>query len=464
MIPRTREFKKRLPIFIADTKLRQNVARNTWTAVIKRNKSVAEVENWEDLREKAYRIKQAVLNALEENLSLFQKNAEANGVNVLWASDAKAANALAEQIARKHGVRKIVKSKSMMTEEIGFNEYMQKRGYEVLETDLGEFIVQLADEPPSNLISPAMHKSLADIAQLFSEKLGIPYREDPQYLTRVARKILRSKFMEADMGVTGANFAIVENGAVAIVENEGNARMCTTLPGVHVAVLGIEKLIPTMADLGIFLTLLCRSGTGQKLTSYVSILYGLPRVGELDGPRHIYYILVDNGRRRMLKDAMLRQALYCIRCSACYNICPVYQNLGGHAYGWVYQGPIGSILTPEFVGLENAANLPFASTLCGNCSEVCPVKIPLHHLLVYQRMRVVQRGLNQPLETVFFKMFRRIMVSPKFYERAGNFLRLVQKFLSQPKIPRWSRSRVSPKLSPLGFRQWWRKRRVPSDD
>lgn len=458
MVPKTREFKKDLPRHLKEKTVLANIQRAAEIAVRKRNQSVAELSDWEKMREKAHQIRRRVIDNLGENLDQFEQNARKNGAEVLRAETAADANSLAEEISLRHGVKSIVKAKSMLSEEIGFNDYMIGKGFEVVETDLGEYILQLAHEHPSHLIGPAMHKSRAEIAKLFSEKLGIPYSDDPQLLTRTARDILREKFLNADMGVTGANFGIVENGAIVIVENEGNARMCFTLPRVHLALIGIERLIPRVEDLALFLTLLSRSGNGQKLTSYVSMINGSRLPEAYDGAEKTYYILVDNRRSSFLADEHLKEALYCIRCSACYNVCPVYRNIGGHAYGWVYQGPIGAVINPQLLGLENAKDLPFASSLCGSCTDVCPVKIPLHHLLLYQRSRIVNELKPSRIEKATFKGFVNINKSSGRLENIVKIGRIIQRMAPGGLyFPGWSKSRSFPKLAKQSFRQWWKE-------
>lgn len=458
MIPKTKEFKKELPRHLANRDVIENITRATMLTVKKRNKSVAEIPQWEEMRRQAHQIKREMIDNLEENLCEFEKNAAAKGVTVLRAKDGAEANTLAEEIARKHDAKRIVKAKSMLTEEIGFNDYMIGKGFEVVETDLGEYILQLAGESPSHLIGPAMHKSRFDIAKLFSEKLGIAYSDDPKILTETARKILREKFLNADIGVTGANFGIIENGAIVVVENEGNARMCLTLPKVHIAFIGMERLIPAVENLALFLTLLCRSANGQKMTSYISMLSG-PRLPQAyDGPEKSYYIIVDNGRSTFLADEHLKQALYCIRCSACYNVCPVYQNIGGHAYGWVYQGPIGAVITPQLLGLKNAPDLPFASSLCGSCTDVCPVKIPLHHLLLYQRNRIIKTVYRPATEKAAVSGFVLAAGSAFRFGKLGQWGAWLQRMLDGLlRVPGWSKSRELPLLAKKSFRRWWKE-------
>jgi len=465
MIPKTKEFKKELPKHLGNKALIRNIDRATRLTVEKRNKSVAEIPEWEDMREKANQIRSDVIRNLYQYLDDFEKNAVDNGIIVNRTKDAEEANLIAKKIAKEHNAKLIVKAKSMLTEEIGFNSYMIKEGYDVIETDLGEYILQIANEPPSHLIGPAIHKSRSDIGKLFSEKLGVPYSEDPKFLTETAKNIIREKFFKADIGVSGANFGIVENGGIAIVENEGNARMCFTVPKIHIAFIGMERLLPRVKDLSLFLPLLSRSANGQKMTSYVTMLTGPRKKEAYDGPEKTYYIIVDNKRSTFLEDEKLKEALYCIRCSACYNVCPVYQNIGGHAYGWVYQGPIGAIITPQLLGLENAPDLPFASSLCGSCTDVCPVKIPLHNLLLHQRKRIISEVKTSTIEKMMFKAFGYFTSSSSKFQRAGNWGRIFQKlFLNKTFVPGWSKTREFPKLAEESFNKWWREKERNNDD
>ena len=464
MESKTREFKRNLPEHLGNRQMRTNIAKATWLSMNKRAKVVSEIEDWEGLREQAYHIKKDIVDNLWEHLDTFQKNAETRGIVVHRARDAKEANAIAETIAREHKVKLIVKSKSMLTEEIEFNPYMIGKGFEVVETDLGEYILQLADQAPSHLTGPAVHLSKIEIAKIFQEKLGIPYSEDPTHLTKTARDLLREKFLQADMGVTGANFGMVENGSIAVVENEGNARMCMYLPPVHVAFMGIERMIHRIDELSIFLTLLCRSATGQKMTSFISVSDGPRREGYYDGPKHVHYILVDNKRSGLLDEPHLKEALHCIRCGACYNTCPVYQNIGGHAYGWVYQGPIGAVITPHLRGLEETRDLPFASSLCGSCSEVCPVKIPLHHMLLHQRNKVVEAGLAPRMEKLAMKGFVKVNQSPQRLGNVANLGKHLQRLMgSRLPVPGWTSSREFPQMAKTTFQEWWKKETKKDD-
>jgi L-lactate dehydrogenase complex protein LldF len=357
---------------------------------VMRNSAFSLLDNPEGLREQAHNIKRETLDRLDEYLEHLEKNVMRLGGQVHWARNASEARRLIETIALDKGVKTVVKGKSMVTEEIALNKGLIARGIEVSETDLGEFIIQLAGEPPSHLIGPALHKTKEQIAELFSEKLGAKPMEDPQEMTTFARNALRQRFLDADMGITGVNFAVAETGSIVLFENEGNIRLSTTLPKIHVAVMGIEKVIPSLDDLDVFLKLLPRSATGQKLSSYISIITGPKRDGERDGAEEFHLVILDNGRSRILADEDLKETLYCIRCGACLDFCPVYLKIGGHSYGWVYSGPIGSILTPQLTNRKQAFQLPYASTLCGVCAEVCPVKINIPKILIALRQRYVE--------------------------------------------------------------------------
>jgi L-lactate dehydrogenase complex protein LldF len=341
----------------------------------------------------ARRVKEEALSRLPELLEQLKQNLEAKGARVFFAADAAEARNYVVDLARSNAVKLAVKGKSMATEEIELNHALEQAGIEVVETDLGEYIVQLRGERPSHIITPAIHLSKEDIGRLFQQKFAIPYTDVPEELTAVARARLREKFLAADMGVVGANFAIAESGSIVLVENEGNGRLTTALPEVVVVVMGIEKVIPRAADLSHFMEVLARTATGQKLTTYVNFVNGVRRPGELDGPRELHVVVLDNGRSQMLADPVLREALYCLRCGACLNVCPVFRRIGGHAYGTTYPGPIGSIISPALVHDGQAGHLPFASTLCGACKDICPVKIDIPRILLHLRWRATEGNI-----------------------------------------------------------------------
>lgn len=447
----------------------------------RRQAAISGIENWEALRTKARAIKDETLAHLDEYLSEFADNAERAGATVHWAQDAEAANNIILEICREQQARVVVKSKSMTTEEIHLNRHLERESIEVVETDLGEYIIQLAEETPSHIIVPAIHKSKRQIAQLFNQKLGIEYTEDVGVLTQTARKILRHKFACAEVGITGVNFGVAETGSILILENEGNARLTASLPPVHIAVMGIEKVIPKFADLDVFLKLLPRSSTGQALTTYQSILTGAAtsnsdaaRMSEVAAQLHI--VLLDNGRSRLLANEVTRQSLACIRCGACLNACPVYREIGGHAYGSTYPGPIGAILTPQLIGLKRAAQLPFASSLCGACRDVCPVKIDIPELLLHLRAEIseghtankradksfdaVDNVVAKPLlERLTFTLFAFTMQHPRLYAAHASFARAAQNLAGRGFVPtRWQQALIN--LTPLGA--WQRGRELPA--
>ena len=346
----------------------------------------AEFAPYENERSESRRIKEHAIAHLDELLVQLTDKLKERGCIVFAASTVDEARDYIVDVSRKAGARRVVKGKSMTTEEIALNPALEAAGMEVLETDLGEYIVQLRHEPPSHIITPAIHLSKEDIGELFHEKFGIPYTPEPERLTAEARERLREGFLRADVGITGVNFAIAETGTLVVVENEGNGRMSSTMPEVFIAVMGIEKVIPRMADVSHFLEVLARTATGQKLTTYTNFISGPRAEGEVDGPREVHVVILDNGRTAMLADPVMREALYCIRCGACLNVCPVYRHIGGHAYRSPYPGPIGSIVSPNLVG-SAAGHLPFASTLCGACKDICPVRIDIPRILLHLRWK-----------------------------------------------------------------------------
>ncbi len=381
---------------------------------------------FEQLRTTCVDIRNRVLEDLDVWLDIFEMQAKASGAEVLWARDGEEICDLVIDVARRHGVTKAAKSKSMLSEEAQLNEALTAAGIQPVETDLGEYIVQLAGETPSHIIAPAVHKTLDEIADLFTETHGRPRQTDIPALTREAREILRQHFLSAEMGISGANFLIAETGSAALVTNEGNGRMVTTLPKVHVVITGIEKVVPTLEDFATLMRLLPRSATGQTISNYVSLLTGTRQPGDSEGPEKTVYILVDNGRAKLLGSAY-QEMLRCIRCGACMNHCPVYFSLGGHAYGWVYPGPMGSVLTPLFTGLENALDLPHASTGCNQCGSVCPVKIPLPDLMHQLREDQVTANLRPWSESLGLKVWAWLAGKPLLYRwvvrRAARYLK-----------------------------------------
>ena len=437
-------------------------------------------EVWERWRQEARDIKVHTIEHLDYYLDLLHTNVTAAGGQLHFAKDADQANEIVAHIARTRNVKVATKSKSMVSEELGLNPVLEAVGVDVYETDLGEYIIQLADETPSHLVAPALHKSKEDVAELFTEKLGIPYDEDIYHMAATARTVLRDKFMEADLGISGANFVVAETGTLVIITNEGNGRLCTSAPRIHIGITGMEKVIPSLQDLAVFLRLLPRSATGQRITSYVSMITGPRRSDDEDGPEEFHLVLVDNGRSNMLADPALREALYCIRCGACLNICPVYQRVGGHAYGWVYPGPIGAVVSPMLVGLPQAKELPQASSLCGACREACPIKIDIPRMLLDLRKKTAEspdgRLRSAPeSERIIAKLYARLMSSPGLLSvavRSGRILQSLGRVLPfspltkdgqwirkapLPLLSKWTRSRDLPALPKQTFHEIWEK-------
>jgi len=399
---------------LADRELFKALSNLRGRMVAGRAQVVLELDNFEETREAARQVRDRALEHLDFLLEEFERNAIARGAKVHWAENSQQMNQLVLDIARRASVRKVIKSKSMLGEESGLNHFLEQGGIEVRETDLGEYIIQESGDVPSHIIGPAIHKTKEEVADLFEERHRLPRKTDIGEMTREAREILRPHFLTADMGITGANFLVAETGTTVIVTNEGNGRMTTTLPRVHVAIAGIEKVLPTLEDVSFILRLLTRSATGQSISNYLSWTTGTKLPGDKDGPEEFHVIIVDSGRTRVL-GSELRAALRCIRCGACMNHCPVYQNIGGHPYGWVYPGPIGSVLTPAYVGLENALDLPNAATMCNQCAVVCPVKIPLPDLMRKLRERQFERKLRPWGERIGIKLWAWGAVHPSVY-------------------------------------------------
>ena len=426
--------------------------------------------DWEALQDKGRAIKAHTLDNLAYYLELVERNVIASGGHIYFAKDAEAASNYVVNLAKERGIELVIKGKSMVSEEMALNHRLEEEGIEPVETDLGEYIVQLAEETPFHIIAPAIHKSRGEVSELFVEKLNVPMYDNIEDLTREARDQLRQKFVDAGMGITGANFIVAETGTVTLVTNEGNGRMCTSMPKIHVAFTGMEKVVPSIEDLGLFLRLLIRSATGQRISSYVTTVTGPRGEDEVDGPEEFHLVIVDNGRSKMLADPNLREALYCLRCGACLNACPVYRKVGGHAYGWVYPGPIGAIVSPMLTNLSEAKDLPYASTLCGACKEACPVKINIPRMLLYLRKELTQ-GETYPehksvsmAESTAVKGWR-ASVSSSFMMRLSNLGgRLLQlPFVRGGRIDRlpsplsgWTKHRKFPAIASKPFRTRWK--------
>ncbi|WP_328941195.1 LutB/LldF family L-lactate oxidation iron-sulfur protein [Streptomyces sp. NBC_00250] len=460
---------------LKDSQLRANLARATSTIRDKRLAVASELDDWEELRTSAAAIKRRTARHLDRYLVQLEESVTDAGGTVHWASDAAEANRIVTDLVRATGEREVVKIKSMATQEIGLNEHLADAGITAYETDLAELIVQLGDDRPSHILVPAIHKNRSEIRDLFASEMsrwGEPapdgLGDDPAELAEAARHHLRKKFLTAKVAVSGANFAVADTGTVVVVESEGNGRMCLTLPQTLITVMGIEKVVPTWSDLEVFLQLLPRSSTGERMNPYTSTWTGTT---DGDGPSAFHLVLLDNGRTDTLADTVGRQALACIRCSACLNVCPVFERTGGHAYGSVYPGPIGAVLTPQLVGVENAASLPFASTLCGACYDACPVKIDIPEVLAHLRAEVVEaeradRRTPTP-EALAMKAAATVLDSPALLGAAqkaaslgGRALARRGRIGSLPGPMRgWSETRDTPVPPAESFRTWWRKNR-----
>jgi L-lactate dehydrogenase complex protein LldF len=441
---------------LANEQLRANLANATTTIREKRARVVAELEDWEELRNAGRAIKEDLLAHLDEYLIRFEETATAAGTHVHWARNADEAAAIVADVAERHGADEIVKMKSLTTDEIGLNARLERAGIRALETDFAELILQLDGDWSSHILVPAIHRNRTEIRDLFARTIapGLESSE-PADLAEASRRYLRERFLAAKVGVSGANFAIAETGTICIVESEGNGRMCTTLPDVVVSIVGIEKLLPRFEHLEVFLQLLPRSSTGERMNPYTSLWTG---VTPGDGPQELHVVLLDNGRTRVLEDETGRQALHCIRCSACLNVCPVYTRTGGHAYGSVYPGPIGAILTPQLVGIENAKSLPFASSLCGACYEVCPVKIDIPSVLLHLRERATKVSPDR-LEAAGFRLAGFAMAGRRRFQLAERLARIALAARRLPGPVRvWRRTRDVTLPGREPFRDWWARR------
>jgi L-lactate dehydrogenase complex protein LldF len=494
----TERFDENARAALGDAQLRGALRNATSLFGERRRAAISSVVNWEELRSQARAIKDETLLRLDKYLEEFAAHAESAGAQLHWARDAEEANEIVCRLARERSARNVVKSKSMATEEIHLNAALEAIGVEAIETDLGEYIIQLAGETPSHIIVPAIHKTKGQIAELFTDRLGIEPTNDVARLTATARSVLRERFAQAELGISGVNFGVAETGTILILENEGNIRLTTSLPRTHIALMGIEKVVPRFADLDVFLKLLPRSGTGQRLTTYQSLITGTKRRAEDEGPEELHIILLDNGRSRMLAHPVTRQSLACIPCGACLNACPVYQQIGGHAYGSVYPGPIGAVLTPQLIGLGRASQLPYASSLCGACREVCPVKIDIPELLLHLRAeitegtdgRLMSASLAEPNngramafhtdepvkrrrgERFTFKLWAAVMTRPRLYQWSTSLVRVLQRLVVRrakigkvcgalailaPPLGAWTAARDLRPIEARTFRERWRE-------
>jgi len=449
-------FLEKTAIKVADLEHRRKINFNIgkYNAVVPQGKQ--QFENLHLAREKAKNTKWKAIENLDTQLEEFEKQFTKRGGKVIWAENSQQAIDEIINICQQKNCKTLVKSKSMVTEEIHLNHALEENGIESIETDLGEYIQQLDGEAPYHIVTPAMHKSKEDVAKLFAEKLGTPPHLTPEELTLVARNILRKKYVQAEVGVTGANFIISDIGGIAVTENEGNARLSCSFPNTHIVVVGIEKVIPSMNDLALFWPLLSTYGTGQQMTVYNTIVTGPRQPNETDGPKEMYVILLDNGRTNILKNPKQRESLYCIRCGACLNACPVYKNVGGHAYGTTYSGPIGSVITPNLQGMNSYKHLSFASSLCGNCTEVCAVKINLHELLLDNRYESVEEGNADITEKLAWKAWKIASKHRKLMNLANGKIKnkIVNSIFFE-----WTKNRGDLHFSDKTFNQLWKERR-----
>jgi L-lactate dehydrogenase complex protein LldF len=469
------EFDGKIRNTLADANLQLAIYTATARLKDKRIETVAPdaLPDYQELRTQANAVKKHTIENLDYYLEEFERNVEAHGGKVVYAKDGTEVADFVLALAKDRGARLIVKSKSMTTEEVDLNERLEHHGLESVETDLGEYIIQLAHQRPYHIVAPALHLTRYDVADLFTKRLNVPRETVIEKQTAIARAVLRQKFLAADIGISGANFLVAGSGAVVLIENEGNIRLTTSAPKIHVTIAGIEKMIPRAQDLATFLKLLGRSGTGQLLTVYTSFLSGPRRSGEIDGPDEFYVVLLDNGRTRLLPDRGKRQSLYCIRCGACLNACPVYRKIGGHSFPWVYSGPIGAIITPQFMGVSHEPGLPFASSLCGACAEVCPVRIDIPKVLLELRSDVKKaeaREKRNRLEKLAFRAFAWLMTHPRLYEMAGKlaasaapaessgWIRSVPALMNIGPLRAWLSQRDLPPAPARSFREMWRRR------
>lgn len=459
-------FKERIGEGLEDAVMRGAVSSAQERLYKRRLTASEELGNWEKWRELGEEIRQHTLTHLDDYLYQLSESVSTRGGHVFFAKTKEEASAYIQDVAQKKAAKKIVKSKSMVTEEIEMNQALEEIGCEVVESDLGEYILQVDDhEPPSHIVAPALHMTKEQIREVFHEKLGYEMSETPEEMTNFVRAILREKFLEADIGVTGCNFAVANTGSICLVTNEGNADLVTAIPKTHIAVMGMERLVPTMEELDVLVGLLCRSAVGQKLTSYISVV-GPKGEGEVDGPEEFHLVIVDNGRSNIL-GTDFQPVLQCIRCAACINVCPVYRHVGGHSYGSIYPGPIGAVLSPLLGGYDDYKELPFASSLCAACTDACPVKIPLHELLIKHRQVIVEKEGRAPkTEMMAMKMFGMGASSPGMYQFGTKAApALMNRMASNGQISKgigplknWTDIRDLPVPSKERFRDWFKKR------
>ncbi|APV49891.1 iron-sulfur cluster-binding protein [Betaproteobacteria bacterium GR16-43] len=458
-------FKKTASMKLDDPVLQESLRKFKGKFVDARARAVAEVDAWETVRSHAARLRDHAIENLDAYLVEFERNATRRGATVHWAETAEEACEIVVGIAKANGVRKVTKSKSMVSEEINLNERLEAVGVQVVETDLGEYILQLANEPPSHIVAPAVHKTKEQVADLFVAAHHKPRLTDIAAMTREAREALREHFLTADMGISGSNFVIAETGTTLTVTNEGNADLVTTVPRIHCVITGIEKVIPTLEDFATLIRLLPRSATGQSIANYLTLTTGVKAPGETDGPEQMHIVLVDAGRTKFVGTDM-QAMLRCIRCGACMNHCPVYQNVGGHAYGWVYPGPMGSVLTPTYVGIENAGDLPNAATFCGECAVVCPVKIPLPDLMRKLREKQFDRKLRPWGERLGLAAWSYAARRPSLYAALTKFAARFAAFLGGkerlihrlPGLDGWTKGRDMPAPEGRTFRELYGER------
>ena len=448
-------FAKSAKILLANTQLRRNVRRATDIIRGKRAKVVGEMPDWEQLRESAKQIKTNVLRNLDQYLEEFERNCTIAGGHVHWANDADEGNRIIIDLIKDQGHNEVIKVKTMTSDETQLNKALLAEGITPFETDLADLIIQLGNDKPSHIVVPALHKNKSEIRDIFIEKMGLKdLGHEPEDLATAARVYLRERFLRVPVGFSGANFAIAETGSVCVVESEGNGRMCVTLPKVLITMLGIEKIIPTFNDLEVFLQLLPRSATGERMNPYNSIWTGITKG---DGPQEFHVVLLDNGRTKVLADPESRSTLHCIRCAACLNACPVYRQTGGHAYGSIYSGPIGAILTPQLQSMEHSQSLPYASSLCGACYEVCPVKIDIPEILIHLRRRIVEDGNSPFTERMGMKAAAYAMNDSGHLAAAQTLVKIGEPFQNIV-MSAWTSTRDLPPAPKQTFRQWWASR------